>query len=75
MSFLNLQTFVGKTQKFLAVEEEKSCSVVGSLLLVEMKLCLFCKTAPTSIINLSVIFSIYFKPQGITQLWYFACNA
>lgn len=41
MSFLNLQTFVGKTQKFLAVEEEKSCSVDGSLLLVEMKLCLF----------------------------------
>lgn len=41
MSFLNLQTFVGKTQKILAVEEEKSCSVVGSLLLVEMKLCLF----------------------------------
>lgn len=41
MSFLNLQTFVGKTQKILAVEEEKSCSVVGSLLLVEMKLCPF----------------------------------
>lgn len=41
MSFLNLQTFVGKTQKILAVEEEKSCSVVGSLLLVEMKLSFF----------------------------------